>query len=667
MSQDISSNITADNSQFLASLEEAKGAAQSFFQSITDQTAGLGGALEDIQSKFSAAFAFTGLAAATAGLAKVSEIINSMGSEAIQISTLSNVLGVTVEQFQALRLAGEEAGAGPEVLARGSERLAQTLDEARAGSQQAIDKMLALGVSIEQIQSPTFQLNDLLQLLHDRLTNASTAQAEHDALLQIYGSRSALMIAALEHYVGSTQGVASANERVNALTGEQNTALVDLKRRWDELSDSLSNTFKKAVLGAIDGFNSLQGAASTAQLSKATLGGAVGTNPFAQMGAQMSQVTAQIDADFRKTFDDITRQNDDAARKMLQDQMESAHASAQAFQEGSAERVQYLKEYADLAQRYYGSDTIAVVKQAYAEFGAAQRAYNSEQARMNTELYEGWDSLYTQITQRHGQMLEEQLRQSQQAAKEEQRVEQELTDFGESLDKEVLSLKDKNVQEQKALNDRMAQDFKSTYGGIFNTLESGFTGAISGMLQGTETFSQIARNLFDSLITSVIGMFVKMGVNWAENLAMQHYLTTQHALQTISANAGIAGSAGVASWAGAPWPVDAGAPAFGAAAAADAMSYASFSAAGGFDIPAGLNPVTQLHAGEMVLPQGLADVVRTAASSSGSDGGGGQQMNVTIQLQAWDGQSVQSWLQSGGAAQISRAVSRYHNVPQPRR
>ena len=40
------------------------------------------------------------------------------------------------------------------------------------------------------------------------------------------------------------------------------------------------------------------------------------------------------------------------------------------------------------------------------------------------------------------------------------------------------------------------------------------------------------------------------------------------------------------------------------------------SAAGGFDIPAGINPLTQLHEKEMVLPQAQADAVRQMAESS---------------------------------------------------
>ena len=47
------------------------------------------------------------------------------------------------------------------------------------------------------------------------------------------------------------------------------------------------------------------------------------------------------------------------------------------------------------------------------------------------------------------------------------------------------------------------------------------------------------------------------------------------------------------------------------------------SASGGYDIPGGLNPLTQLHQREMVLPAQHADVIRRLASDGGGGGGGG--------------------------------------------
>lgn len=54
------------------------------------------------------------------------------------------------------------------------------------------------------------------------------------------------------------------------------------------------------------------------------------------------------------------------------------------------------------------------------------------------------------------------------------------------------------------------------------------------------------------------------------------------------------------------------------------------SARGGWDIPAGVNPIAQLHEREMILPQGPADVIRGLAEQ----GGAGRAANVSVEIQA---------------------------------
>ena len=88
------------------------------------------------------------------------------------------------------------------------------------------------------------------------------------------------------------------------------------------------------------------------------------------------------------------------------------------------------------------------------------------------------------------------------------------------------------------------------------------------------------------------------------------------------------------------------APAAGAATFAAASAFAgsipAFSAAGGYDIPGTINPITQLHAREMVLPAKHADVIRSMADGDG--GGGGGDVHVHF---------------SGGIATDERAVRRF--------
>lgn len=73
-----------------------------------------------------------------------------------------------------------------------------------------------------------------------------------------------------------------------------------------------------------------------------------------------------------------------------------------------------------------------------------------------------------------------------------------------------------------------------------------------------------------------------------------------------------------------------------------------FRAAGGFDVPSGVNPVTRLHEKEMVLPAQYADVIRGLANNGGAPGGG-ININTSISV-ASDGTSNQK-SDGGGSSQ----------------
>jgi hypothetical protein len=99
--------------------------------------------------------------------------------------------------------------------------------------------------------------------------------------------------------------------------------------------------------------------------------------------------------------------------------------------------------------------------------------------------------------------------------------------------------------------------------------------------------------------------------------------------------------------AGIPYVGPALAVAAAAAMMALVMGFASMiSAAGGYDIPAGINPMVQTHAEEMVLPASLSNKIRNMTDGGGSVGGGGG--GNTFVVQAWDSKDVSRFLRSNG-------------------
>lgn len=189
-----------------------------------------------------------------------------------------------------------------------------------------------------------------------------------------------------------------------------------------------------------------------------------------------------------------------------------------------------------------------------------------------------------------------------------------------------LVLAAKHNQDLARLDLQAIQAKKAQYHELFATLNSGFKSMITGILQGTQTWQQGLQHMFSNILVSFAGFLEEKAAKWAEEQIYELIFGKATAAATsegiITAHAAEAGAAAYASTAAIPIIGPALAPAAGIAAYAGALSYAAVaSAAGGYDVPRGVNPVTQIHSEEMVLPAPLANAVRSMASDGGSSGG----------------------------------------------
>ena len=130
----------------------------------------------------------------------------------------------------------------------------------------------------------------------------------------------------------------------------------------------------------------------------------------------------------------------------------------------------------------------------------------------------------------------------------------------------------------------------------------------------------------------------------------------------VMSNSSIAATAAMASVAAIPVTGWAMAPEVGAATYAAGMAYLA-SARNGYDIPAGLNPITQLHEKEMVLPAEHADTIR-ALRDRGARGGDAAPQPVIIQ--ALDARSVRDYLKANSHA-LAPALRRLGRNASPTR
>lgn len=186
---------------------------------------------------------------------------------------------------------------------------------------------------------------------------------------------------------------------------------------------------------------------------------------------------------------------------------------------------------------------------------------------------------------------------------------------------------------------------RGLFGSTLQTLESTWSGGLQKLVQGTLSFGNALRGIWQSISSAFVGLVSQIVVKWAFGEAAKTAATLFHSSTRTSIEAGAAvesqaissgfalkdiaikgyqAAAGAyAAIASIPYvgPFLAPVVAAGALAAVVGFGAKIASAEGGYDIPAGVNPITQLHEKEMVLPRAQADVVRSLAEGGGAGGG----------------------------------------------
>jgi hypothetical protein len=213
----------------------------------------------------------------------------------------------------------------------------------------------------------------------------------------------------------------------------------------------------------------------------------------------------------------------------------------------------------------------------------------------------------------------------------------------EQLQKQLDALETQHDAKMRALTQQEATETLHTWQSVLQPISSAFSSSITAIIQGHETMSQALAKIGQSIESDFVNLAVKRATNWLESeLTMTTASTVgdatrnaEHKLALAEGQAAdaAAGSATVlgdankafagaySAVAGIPYVGPVLAPIAGAAAFAAVAAYDLFSADGGFDIPSGLNPVTQLHAREMVLPANIAEPLRAGLASGGGIGG----------------------------------------------
>lgn len=188
----------------------------------------------------------------------------------------------------------------------------------------------------------------------------------------------------------------------------------------------------------------------------------------------------------------------------------------------------------------------------------------------------------------------------------------------------MSALRNKRLKEERATTIKIANDFKSAMANSFK-----------GILSGTMSIGNAIKNVFKGVFDSIVESMANMAAEWVAKQIMMRLFSQKTAMGEISASAAKAGAAGTASFAGAPWPIDMGAPAFGASMSAAAMAYQGVASSSGFAVGSWNVPedgIAKIHKGETIMPEKFAEKYR-----NGDQGGGGA---THVHINALDAKSV---------------------------
>ena len=132
-------------------------------------------------------------------------------------------------------------------------------------------------------------------------------------------------------------------------------------------------------------------------------------------------------------------------------------------------------------------------------------------------------------------------------------------------------------QSMKSNLPTIGQAIRTDLQGTIDQFNTAFSADFAKMVVTGKNFGKDMKQVGDEMAESFISMLVKMLLKWTETQIAMKVLgistAKSEATAKVGASAAEAGAAMVATWSAAPWPIDMAAPAMGAAAYSDAMSY----------------------------------------------------------------------------------------------
>lgn len=586
---------------------------------------------------------------------------------------MSQKTGIAVETLNGLGFAAGQAGGNLESMVAAAGKLNKTIAEAGSGEKKASEAFRALGISVLDAEGNLKKADVMMAEIADKFEGFQDGPEKSAIALALFSKAGADMIPQLN------EGGEKMRENIEYAKqySSQTTALSEASDNFNDTmgkltvqQDSFANSMTSAVLpilqavadetlGAAEASNKFSLASNIVRnvLETFVVVGSEVAFVFKGVGTEIGGIAAQLSA---LAHGDIKGFN--AISEAMKSDAELARKEHDKFIAHVMDRTPVVSVAPDgapatnkpNAPRMRGANADEADK----KMAAAAKKAADEAKRLVDEQKRAVEAIDNQVSSLQIQAetfgkttkeatlyklgldgaSESQIKLAAAAldsieASEKQK--KSMDDAKRVFDETRTPLEKLNAEYKRlnALRDAGSID-SDTYSRAAKAAQDNFEKQTDEMKKVMDNFTEnVQRNLGDGLYDMLNGNFKSIGDGFKS--MMLRMVADAMAAKLTSAMFG--GTSGGSSSSGGLFGtlLNAGLSIFsGGADTASATGSTGFgvtySAAGGFDIPAGTNPVTQLHEKEMVLPREQADVIRGMASSKSSGSSGGVNVSVTV-------------------------------------
>lgn len=595
--------ITGSVTGLAAAMAEGAAVVKEGTASITESVEGMTGAIEGAMAPLLALFAlFESFEFISSAVEHVSEL-------AVSMEILGMKTGMTVEELTALEGAAKLSHVSAEELNTGIQRLSKNMETVAGGLGPAADAMKRLGISATQSNGQLVPTQELLLLLADKFAGMEDGIGKTALAMDLFGRSGAAMVPLLNR---GSEGIKALGEEVGALGGVMTTAEQESILRYHEAMERLDLAIdgvkRQFVEGLMPALTEIT-ASFTSSTGSVTAAGRAWRDAGEDLGSLIKLWLAA------KTIGDMNLLG--------------------SLTKGTA-MADIRAAIADIKALYKEIDPLATDPSLGALAGAKKTpppAVTPKDKDKGPSLLDQWRDQWNHI--KEGQLDTDADLIALEIAFWKGKLALVTKGSKEEIDifAHVVQLETEQRKKGNAEQVRAQKELEHQWLATFDAIPKAWNSAIQSMKAGTASWGDFFRGILLELTAQYAAFEAKQiiihNAAWLEKkkatvlgYAFEMASSVASAVAQIANYAAVAAAGAWAAMVSIPYIGPVIAPVAAGLALAGVMALAGqiHSAAGGFDVPAGSNPVTQLHAQEMVLPAELANKVR---GMTGGEGGGG--------------------------------------------